>query len=69
VEVFDDFLITYYYNDSRAIDSLEHVRDSLIESFNDELINKEGLVPVMLIDAETNEIIGTNIPESEQKQK
>ncbi len=69
VEVFDDFFITYYYNDSRAIDSLEHVRDSLIESFNDELINNEGLVPVMLIDAESNEIIGTNIPESEQKQK
>lgn len=62
VEVFDDFSITYYYNDSYAIDSLENVRDSLIESFNKELINNERLVPVLLIDAKTKTIIGTNIP-------
>ncbi len=63
VEVFDDFSITYYYNDSRAIDSLENVRDSLIESFNKELINNERLVPVLLVDAKSKTIIGTNIPE------
>lgn len=67
VEVFDDFFITYYYNDSRAIDSLERVRDSLIESFNNELINNEGLVPVILIDEDSKEIIGTNIPDYKKK--
>ncbi len=61
VEVFDDFFITYCYNDSRAIDSLENVRDSLIESFNRELIDNEGLVPVLLLDAQSREIMGTNI--------
>jgi signal transduction histidine kinase len=64
VEVFDDFYITYCYNDSRTIDSLENVRDSLIESFNRELIDNEGLVPVLLIDAKSLEIMGTNIPEA-----
>lgn len=64
VEVFDDFYITYCYNDSRTIDSLENVRDSLIESFNRELIDNEGLVPVLLIDAKSLEVMGTNIPEA-----
>lgn len=67
VEVFDDFFITYYYNDSRSIDSLETARDSLIESFNNELINNEGLVPVVLLDAKTKQIIGTNIPKLKNK--
>jgi len=67
VEVFDDFFITYYYDDSKAIDSLENVRDSLIDSFNRELINNEGLVPVLLIGANSREIIGTNIPEAQNK--
>lgn len=62
VEVFDDFYITYYYDDSKAIDSLENVRDSLIESFNRELINNEGLVPVLLLDKDSKTVIGTNIP-------
>lgn len=64
VEVFDDFFITYYYNDSKPIDSLEKVRDSLIDSFNRELLDNEGLVPVMLLDAKSKEIIVTNIPEA-----
>ncbi len=64
VEVFDDFYITYCYDDSQIIDSLENVRDSLIDSFNRELIDNEGLVPVLLINAQTREIIGTNIPEA-----
>lgn len=65
VEVFDNYYITYCYNDSKAIDSLENVRDSLIESFNRELIDNEGLMPVLLIGAQSREIIGTNIPEAQ----
>lgn len=68
VEVIENYYITYYYDDSEIIDSLENVRDSLIESFNRELIQNEGLVPVLLIDATSREIIGTNISEAQNKQ-
>jgi signal transduction histidine kinase len=63
VEVYDDFFISYYYNDSKGIDSLERERDSLIEAFNNDLINNEGIVPVLLVDTKTKEIKGTNIPD------
>ena len=69
VEVFDDFYITYYYNDSKPIDSLENARDSLIESFNRELIDNEGLVPVLLVGGKSRDIIGTNIPEAQNQRK
>lgn len=63
VEAFDDFYISYYYKDSKTIDSLEHKRDSIIDAFNIDLLNNQSLVPVLLVDTKTNEITGTNIPE------
>jgi len=63
VEVYDGLFMTYVYSDSREIVKLEKERDSLITSFNNELINNEGLVPVLLMDTETEEIIGSNLPE------
>jgi signal transduction histidine kinase len=65
IEVYPGFYMSYFYNDSKEIVRLEHERDSLINAFNNDLINNEGLVPVLLIDAETKEIIGTNIDEYE----
>ncbi len=62
VEVYDGLFMTYVYSDSREIVKLEKERDSLITSFNNELINNEGLVPVLLMDTETEEIIGSNLP-------
>jgi signal transduction histidine kinase len=64
VEVYEGLFMTYVYNDSKEILRLERERDSLINSFNQELINNDGLVPVLLIDAEDNTIVGSNLPKS-----
>ncbi len=61
VEVYEDLFMTYFYKDSKEIVQLEKERDSLINAFNKELINNEGLVPVLLIDAETKAVIGSNL--------
>lgn len=63
IEVYPGFFMSYYYNDSKAIVKLERERDSLINAFNKDLINNEGLVPVLLVDSKTKEIVGTNINE------
>lgn len=62
VEVYPGFFMTYIYNDSKEIERLEKERDSLIESFTGDLIDNEGLVPVLLIDSATREV-RTNIPD------
>ena len=61
IEVYDNLFMTYYYNDSKEITRLEAERDSLINAFNNDLINNDNLVSVILVDNETKEIIGTNI--------
>lgn len=64
VEVYEDLFMTYVYDDSKEIVRLEKERDSLFKSFNKELIENEGLVPVLLINQETRKIVGTNIKDS-----
>ncbi len=64
VEVYEGLFMTYVYYDSKEIVRLEHERDSLFKSFNKELIENEGLVPVLLINQETRAIVGTNITDS-----
>jgi anti-sigma regulatory factor (Ser/Thr protein kinase) len=61
IEVYEGMYMTYNYNDSKEIVKLEAERDSLIQSFNDDLINNESLVPVLLQDSITKEVVGTNI--------
>lgn len=61
IEVYEDLYLTYYYSDSKEIVRLEQERDSLINSFNQDLINNEGMVPVLLVDSKTSDVIGTNI--------
>lgn len=63
IEVYEDLFMTYSYNDSKEIVRLEQERDSLITSFNNDLINNKSLVPVLLIDSKTKDIVGTNIEE------
>ena len=46
---------------TKQIIKLEKERDSLISSFNRDLINNDGLVPVLLVDLKNDSIIGTNI--------
>lgn len=62
IEVYTDLFMTYVYDDSKEITKLEKERDSLFQSFNKELIQNDGLVPVILINQETREIIGSNLP-------
>lgn len=64
VEVYDDLFMTYYFNDSKNISRLEFERDSLIQSFNKELIENPSLVPVVLLKKETNKVIAHNLPEN-----
>ncbi len=63
IEVYEDLFMTYFYNDTKAIVDLELERDSLINNFNRDLIDNDGLVPVLLVDSKTKEIIGHNINE------
>lgn len=65
IEVYEGIENTFVYNDTREIIQLEKERDSLIEAFNEDLINNKALVPVLLVNAETNEIVGTNISDYE----
>jgi signal transduction histidine kinase len=65
VEVFEGLTMTYAYNDSRELVRLEKERDSLIQAFNRELIENEELVPVILVDELSNNIIGTNLSDKE----
>lgn len=69
VEVFEDFFMTYYYNDSKEIVRLEAERDSLLNAFNQELIDNKGLVPVLLIDSKDSTIIGSNLDKKEVGEK
>lgn len=62
IEVYTDLFMTYYYGDSKEIIRLEHDKDSLLASFNADLINNEGLVPVLLFDVKNDSVIGSNLP-------
>lgn len=61
MEVYEGLSMTYVYNDSYELTNLEKERDSLIYSFNRELIENKELVPVLLLNSNTNEIIATNL--------
>ena len=54
-----------YYDYSREFYDLQKKRDSLVKSFNYDLISNSAMVPVVFVDAETNDIIATNIPEAQ----
>ncbi|MEN9999267.1 MAG: hypothetical protein RI922_2257 [Bacteroidota bacterium] len=62
IEVYKGLFMTYVYDDSKEILRLEEERDSLINSFNQELIDNQGMVPVLLVDAKTNKVLGSNLP-------
>jgi len=69
VEIIEDYFQTFVYDDSKAITKLERERDSLFKSFNKELIQNEGLVPVILINQLTREIVGSNLSKSKLRGK
>jgi two-component system, sporulation sensor kinase D len=65
IEVYEGLFMTYYYGDSKSLITLEAERDSLLASFNQDLINNEGLVPVLLYDLKNDSVIGSNLLPSE----
>lgn len=69
IEIFEGLVMTYVYDDSKVIQRLERERDTLINSFNSDLINNEGLVPVLLVNSESDEVIGTNIQDFDTIEK
>lgn len=61
IEVYKDLYMTYAYNDSKRLVKLEAERDSIFDKFNQELIDNQGLIPVLLIDS-VSKVIGSNLP-------
>lgn len=61
IEIYKGMFMTYYFTDSKDIIRLETERDSLIQSFNKELIENPDLVPVILTDESKENVIATNI--------
>ncbi|MEX1192743.1 MAG: HAMP domain-containing sensor histidine kinase [Brumimicrobium sp.] len=66
-EIYEGLFMTYFYNDSKDILRLENERDSLINAFNNELIENADLVPVILTDSTRKNIIATNLDDEELK--
>jgi len=62
IEVVEGLTMTYYYTDSKRTIQLQRERDSLIGAFNKELIADSKLVPVILIQKETDSLIASNLP-------
>ena len=54
-----------YYRNSDSFYDLQVKRDSLITSFNNDLVDNAALVPVIFIDANSRELIATNIEDVE----
>jgi len=54
-----------YYRNSDSFYDLQVKRDSLIASFNNDLVDNTALVPVLFIDANSKELIATNIEDVE----
>ncbi|MDH4472385.1 MAG: HAMP domain-containing sensor histidine kinase [Fluviicola sp.] len=61
IEVVEGLSMTYYYNDSWRTVQLERERDSLIGAFNKELITDSRLVPVLLMQKESDSLIASNM--------
>lgn len=61
IEVYEGLFMTYYYNDSKNITRLQFERDSLIQAFNQELIDNKDLVPVLLVNEAKDSVLSSNI--------
>jgi signal transduction histidine kinase len=60
-EVFEGLTMTCTYNDSKELIKLEHERDSIIQSFNKELIENQDQIPVLVIDSKSGKVVGDNL--------
>jgi len=62
VEVVEGLTMTSFYTDSKRTIALEKERDSLINSFNMELIQDTKLIPVLLMDTKNDSVVASNLP-------
>lgn len=64
IQVFEDMYMTLCYGFSKELLRLQAQTDALIQSFNRELTDQKGLVPVLLYDPKTLQIVASNLPKS-----
>jgi len=62
VEVVEGLTMTSFYTDSKRTIALEKERDSLIHSFNTELIQDTRLIPVLLMNSLNDSVVASNLP-------
>lgn len=65
IQVFEDMYMTLCYGFSKELLRLHAQTDSLIKSFNAELTDQKGLVPVLLYDPHTMKVEASNLSKSE----
>jgi len=65
LEVFEGFTMTYTYDESAKLKSLKKQSDSLINTFNHDLIRDTRLMPVVLVDSSRTKILATNLAGSQ----
>ncbi|MFM7682318.1 MAG: sensor histidine kinase [Bacteroidota bacterium] len=67
IEVFGGIKMHFVYGESNELIRLEKASDSLINSFNIDLIDNSSLIPVILVDEKTGNIEASNLPNKELK--
>jgi signal transduction histidine kinase len=67
IEVFGGIKMQFVYGESKELIRLKNVSDSLINSFNRDLINNSSLIPVLLVDEKSSKIEASNLSENELK--
>jgi len=64
--VFEDFKMTYAYDESKKLKHLKHQSDSILKAFNQELIADARLMPVILVDAKKEHILASNLKDTKE---
>jgi signal transduction histidine kinase len=67
IEVFGGIKMQFVYGVSKELSRLEKASDSLINSFNRDLIDNASMIPVLLVDETTNKIEISNLSKNELK--
>jgi signal transduction histidine kinase len=67
IEVFGGIKMQFVYGESKELIRLEKASDSLINSFNRDLIDNSSLIPVLLVDEKSGKIETSNLQNKELK--
>ena len=67
IEVFGGIKMQFVYGESNELIRLEKASDSLINSFNYDLIDNSSLIPVLLVDEKSGQIEMSNLEKKELK--